>query len=217
MLQFLTMKKILLLEDDTLLGQTVEELLINEGYSVDWAVDGEEAAEFSYETSYNMYIFDVNVPLLDGFELLESLREAQDNTPTLFISARVDLESIAHGFQSGAYDYIKKPFFPQELLIRVNAKIGLTQESITCGQMQYNPHTKEIRRNAELVSFGEVQTALLELFMQEKGRIIEKSTLLECLEHPSSAGLRVALNKLKQNTGFTIKNIRGIGYILEEC
>jgi len=217
MLQSLTMKKILLLEDDSLLGQTVEELLQNEGYSVDWACDGEEAAEFSYDNSYDMYIFDVNVPLIDGFELLESLREARDTTPTLFISARVDLESIAHGFKSGAYDYIKKPFFPQELLIRVNAKIGSIQENISCGEMQYNPISKEIRRNGKLVSFGEVQIQLFELFIQEKNRIIEQSVLLECLEHPSPAGLRVALTKLKQNTGFKIKNIRGIGYTLEGC
>ena len=211
------MKKILLLEDDRLLAQSVAEILTDEGYSVDWAVDGEEAAEFSYDKRYDMYIFDVNVPLLDGFELLEALRDAQDTTPTLFISARVDLESIAHGFQAGAYDYIKKPFFPQELLIRVNAKIGSTEESISCGEMQYKPKTKEIRRRGELLSFGEVQTRLFVLFIQEKGRIIAQAELLECLDHPSPTGLRVALSKLKQNTGFQIKNIRGTGYILEEC
>ncbi|MEA3522963.1 MAG: response regulator transcription factor [Campylobacterota bacterium] len=211
------MKKILLLEDDTLLAQTVQELLESEGYRVDWASDGEEAAEYSYDTNYAMYIFDVNVPLIDGFELLESLREARDTTPTLFISARVDLQSIAHGFQSGAYDYIKKPFFPEELLIRVNAKIGITQESICCGDMLYNPISKEIRRNGERVAFGEVQQQLFELFMQEKGRIIDQEVLLECLENPSPAALRVALTKLKQNTGLNIKNIRGVGYTLETC
>ncbi len=211
------MKKILLLEDDNLLGQTVQELLENEGYKVNWAIDGEEAAERSYDTSYDMYIFDINVPLMDGFELLESLRDARDTTPTLFISARVDLESIAHGFKAGAYDYIKKPFFPEELLIRVNAKIGSTQEQISCGEMLYDPISKEIRRKGKLLAFGEVQQELFKLFMQEKGRIIDQDILLECLEHPSPAALRVALTKLKQNTGLPIKNIRGVGYTLETC
>ncbi|MEA1920938.1 MAG: response regulator transcription factor [Campylobacterota bacterium] len=211
------MKKILLLEDDALLGQTVEELLVNEGYRVDWALDGEEAAELSYENKYALYVFDVNVPLLDGFELLESLREARDTTPTLFMSARIDLESIAKGFKSGAFDYIKKPFFPQELLIRINAKIGSVQELLTCGEIAFNPFSKEVRHRGKLVAFGEVQLQLLELFMREKGHIIDQDILLECLEHPSSAALRVALSKLKQNTGFNIKNIRGVGYTLETC
>ena len=83
--------------------------------------------------------------------------------------------------------------------------------------MQYNPISSEIRRNGKLVSFGEVQIQLFKLFIQEQGRIVEQSILLECLDHPSPAGLRVALTKLKQNTGFKIKNIRGIGYTLEEC
>jgi DNA-binding response OmpR family regulator len=211
------MKKILLLEDDRLLGETVRELLQSEAYAVDWVVDGEEAAELSYENSYDLYVFDINVPHLDGFELLQSLRDAKDGTPTLFMSARIDLESIAQGFRAGAFDYIKKPFFPEELLIRINAKIGVTQSTINCGEISYNPSTKEIRRNGELLAFGEVQLQLLDLFMHEKGRIVTQEALLDCLEHPSSAALRVALSKLKQNTGLTIKNIRAIGYSLETC
>jgi len=211
------MKKILLLEDDRLLGETLRELLLSEAYHVDWVVDGEEAAELSYDNSYDLYVFDINVPHLDGFELLKSLRDAKDTTPTLFMSARTDLDSIAQGFRAGAFDYIKKPFFPEELLIRISAKIGITQNMMSCGEISYNPSTKEIRRNEELLAFGEVQLQLLDLFMHEKGRIVTQEDLLDCLEHPSSSALRVALSKLKQNTGLTIKNIRGIGYTLESC
>jgi DNA-binding response OmpR family regulator len=209
------MKKILLLEDDTLLGETVVELLESESYRVDWAKDGSKAADLSYENSYDLYIFDVNVPFLDGFDLLESLREARDTTPTLFMSARVDLESIAHGFKAGAFDYIKKPFFPQELLIRVNAKIGTTRSKIVAGDIEYDPQTKEVRLKGELLQLGEVQMVLFDLFMHSQNIILEKDELLDCLNNPSPTALRVAINKLKQTTSLNIKNIRGVGYILE--
>jgi len=209
------MKKILLLEDDNVLGETIVEMLQDEGYSVDWAKDGESAAELSYDVVYALYLFDVNVPYLNGFELLESLRSAKDSTPTLFMSARVDLESISHGFRAGAFDYIKKPFFPQELMIRVNAKIGSLQQKIRYADIEYDPTNKEVRKDKKILQFGEVQFLLFDLFIRRQNEIVSKEELLECMEHPSSTALRVALNKLRQNTGFNIKNIRGVGYMLE--
>jgi len=112
---------ILLMEDDRLLGETISELLTDDGYEVEWVKDGHSAAESTYDNSYSLYIFDINVPEINGFELLEDLRSASDNTPTIFISALVDLNSITKGFELGADDYIKKPFFPEELLIRVKS------------------------------------------------------------------------------------------------
>ena len=120
-------QKILLLEDDMMLGDTIKELLEQNGYHVDLATDGEAAVELSFDTVYDMYIFDINVPLLDGFELLSSLRHAEDTTPTLFISAMTDLQTMTKGFALGAEDFIKKPFFPEELLLRVNAKMARTK------------------------------------------------------------------------------------------
>jgi len=209
------MKRILLLEDDAVLGETIDEILSLEGYAVDWVKDGQSAADLSFDRDYSLYLFDVNVPFLDGFELLESLRDAKDTTPTLFMSARVDVESIAHGFQAGAFDYIKKPFFPEELLIRVNAKIGKLQKKVVYGDLEYDPISKEVHKKGSLLQFGEVQFLLFELFISNQNRVIEKEELYECMENPSSTALRVALNKLKQNTGFKIKNIRGVGYMLE--
>lgn len=210
------MKKILFLEDDKLLGETIVEMLEENGYSVSWAKDGEEAADISYENSYDLYIFDVNVPYIDGFELLEALRDAKDLTPTIFISARVDMQSISHGFKAGGFDYLKKPFFPEELLIRVEAKIG-TKLQLVCKDITYNPSTKEVRKSGEIVQFGDVGFALFHLFMSRQNSVVDKSELMDCLEHPSETALRVALNKLKHTTGLDIKNIRGVGYILESC
>jgi len=209
------MKKILLLEDDKVLGETVEDMLEDEGYNVDWAKDGEMAESLSFENDYNLYLFDVNVPFLNGFELLTSLRNAKDTTPTLFMSARIDIESISAGFKAGAFDYIKKPFFPEELLIRINAKIGTYQQIIIYKDIEYDPSSKEVRKSGNILQFGEIQFLLFDIFMQRQNKVITKEELLDCLEQPSSTALRVAITKLKQNTELDIKNIRGVGYMLE--
>lgn len=104
-------KRILLLEDDLLLGQTLVELLRSNGYSVMLVKRGDELLDATYEGSFDLYIFDINVPDMNGLELLKSLRDAQDDTPTVFISALVDLDSISKAFSIGAEDYIKKTVF----------------------------------------------------------------------------------------------------------
>jgi DNA-binding response OmpR family regulator len=209
------MKKILMLEDDKLLGETIYDLLSDEGFHIAWAKDGEEALEWSYDHHYDLYLFDVNVPLLDGFELLQMLRDASDITPTLFMSARVDMQSISQGFKAGAFDYIKKPFYPEELLIRINAKIGSFEEKISYGNLVFFPEKKEVYKADKLLPFGDVQFALFEYFIHNQNQILSKEDLYDLLEHPSPVALRVALTKLKQQTGFHITNIRGIGYRLE--
>lgn len=208
-------KRILLLEDDLILGQTLVELLESERYSVTLARSGDEAAERSYESRFDLYIFDINVPDINGIELLKSLREADDKTPAIFISALIDLGSISKAFAVGAEDYIKKPFFPEELLIRVNAKLGDKNSAIKYNDLEYNPKTKTLKKNGQTIALGEVQEQLFSLFIRNIGQVITQDMLLDCLEKPSSSALRVALTKLKQTTGLNIKNLRSVGYIVE--
>ena len=208
-------KNILLLEDDTLLAETLQELLESEGYKVTLVLDGGAAADASYESSFDLYVFDINVPEINGLELLESLRGADDKTPAIFISALVDLNSISKGFAVGADDYIKKPFFPEELLIRVNAKLAQQSSTIDYEDLSYDPQTKTLRKGGSAIALGEVQERLFDLFIHNIDQVLDKELLLESLEKPSPTALRVALTKLKQTTGLNIKNLRGIGYILE--
>ena len=208
-------KNILLLEDDTLLAETLQELLSSEGYEVTLVLDGGAAADASYESSFDLYVFDINVPEINGLELLESLRGADDKTPAIFISALVDLNSISKGFAVGADDYIKKPFFPEELLIRVNAKLAQQSSTIDYEDLSYDPKTKVLRKNGSALALGEVQERLFELFINNIDQVMDKEILLDSLEKPSPTALRVALTKLKQTTGLNIKNLRGVGYILE--
>jgi len=210
------MKKILLMEDDRLLAETLQELLQSEGYDVTLVLDGAAAADVSYEKKFDLYVFDINVPEINGLELLESLRGADDKTPTIFISALVDLNSIAKGFEVGADDYIKKPFFPEELLIRVNAKMMTTTSStqLHYGDLSYDTTTHTLRKGGEVLALGEVQEKLFDLFIHNIDNVLDKSILMETLERPSPTALRVAITKLKQTTGLKIQNLRGVGYIL---
>ena len=209
-------QKILLLEDDYELAETLKELLEESAYEVDMVHTGNDAIDASYEKKYDLYVFDINVPDLSGIELLESLRSADDTTPTIFISALVDLNTIAKGFEVGADDYIKKPFFPEELLIRVKAKLASLSKDIRYKNLRYSPAKKELYIDEKIVSLGEVQECLCDIFMQNIGNVLDKSILMDCLVHPSDSALRVALNKLKTTTGLPIKNVRGVGYILEK-
>jgi len=209
------MKKILLLEDDIELGDTIQELLVYEDYDVTLVRDGTKALDESYDVKYDLYIFDINVPEISGLELLKSLRDAEDKTPAIFISALIDMNSIAKGFAVGADDYIKKPFFPEELLIRVNAKFMQINKNIIYKNIEYDPSTKLLKKDDKSISLGETQSLLFEEFILNLGKVLDKSILLECLEHPSDTALRVAINKLKKTLDLDIQNIRGIGYTLE--
>ncbi len=209
-------KDILLLEDDYELAETLQELLVENGYSVDMVHTGNDAIDASYDNKYALYVFDINVPDISGIELLESLREADDTTPTIFISALVDINTIAKGFEVGADDYIKKPFFPEELLIRVKAKLTHATKDIWYDSIRYVPNKKELYVDGKLTALGEVQECLCDIFMSNIGNVLDKSILMDCLTQPSDTALRVAINKLKHTTNLPIKNVRGVGYILEK-
>ena len=210
------MLDILLLEDDEILGETIQEILIEAGYRCIWVKDGDEAAELSYEEKFDLYIFDINVPFMSGFDLLSGLRNAQDFTPTIFISAMTDIKSITKGFEVGAEDYIKKPFFPQELLLKIEAKFNKKIKTLQHGEITFEPQTNKVFKNSQEISLGEVQMALLKIFIKNIGQTIPKEVLFDCLEHPSETALRVALNKLKHITNWELTNIRSIGYKVEK-
>lgn len=210
------MIKILLLEDDFILGETIHEMLMNAGYDTVWVVDGEAAAEATYISHFDLYIFDINVPELNGFDLLESLRSVEDETPTIFMSAMTDMAAISKGFFVGADDYLKKPFYPEELLLRIESRFASKKQLITYKNITYNPTIKEVKKDSQIISLGDVQLALLKFFIENIGRTLSKESLLDVMKHPSDSALRVAINKLRHTTGWNIENIRGIGYRIDK-
>ena len=210
------MTKILLLEDDNILADTVVDFLEDEGFSVTHVSNGEEAIESTFETKFDLYLFDVNVPELNGFELLASLREADDATPTFFITALTDLDSLSRGFSVGADDYIKKPFDPDELIIRVKAKLALANREIIYKDLTYNPKERTLKDKGRLIDLGDIQKKVFHLLITHVGQTVDKCHFFDVMEQPTDQALRVHITKLKKNTGIDISNVRGVGYRLEK-
>lgn len=206
--------KLLLLEDDHILSETLQLFLSKEGYEVDTALSIKEAEELTFEKDYDLYLLDINLPQGNGIDLLKSLRYAEDTTPTIFITALTDINSMSEGFKLGAIDYIKKPFDPQELLIRIAAKF--VTSTLTYKHLEYDQQSQIIRFNGEIIDLGNVQLKIFDKLVSQCGSIVRKEELYECLEHISDTALRVAITKIKQKLDIDIKNIRGKGYILEK-
>ncbi len=207
--------KILLMEDDRDLGETLLDILEAEGYDVTLVYDGVEASEVSYQEDFDLYVLDINVPTFSGIDLLRALREAEDQTPTIFISALVDIETMTEAFKIGAEDYIKKPFFPEELLLRINRRFSTQHSVLSHGDLLYYPHRKELYRGDERIHLSRGQRELFDFFIQNRGRDLTKEEIFEATSIGSIASLRVAITKLKQQTGLVIENLHGIGYRIE--
>jgi DNA-binding response OmpR family regulator len=202
----------LLLEDDPNLSKTLIKYLTIHGYKVDWAKHGEEAIDLSYANRYTLYLFDINVPLLNGIDLLASLREAEDFTPAIIISAQRDIDSVTKGFVAGADDYVKKPFDPEELLVRIKAKTDVLKESITFREYVVNMHSDEVLRDNKPFYMGDVQKSIFTKLIKNHPNPVTKDELMDCLEKPTDLALRVNIAKLKKHTNIEIKSVRGVGY-----
>jgi len=208
--------KVLLLEDDAILSQTLSEILMQHGFDVTSIEQGQQAIDMTFENSYDLYLFDINLPDINGVELLKSLKEADDQTPTIFISANEDIETIAQSFEVGAEDYIKKPFLPEELLIRLNAKLS-NKMIITCKNVRYNTLSGDIYVGEKKTYLSYAQFKLVDILFKNINKTVSKEEILEATEYHSDNALRVAITKLKALLDIEIKNIRGVGYTIESC
>ena len=207
------MNKILLLEDDHILLETVEELLEIHDYKVDIAQNGDEVLDLTFNNNYALYIFDINVPKINGFKLIELLREADDFTPVIYISALTDIKSITTGFSLGAVDYLKKPFHPQELILRVKNILDKKQ-SIKYQNIQFQ--NNRIFKDENEIILTKLQHNIFALLIQNIGRVVKNNEFYEVIGNNSNNALRFHINRLRKILEIDIKNIRGVGYILEK-
>jgi len=208
--------KVLLLEDDRVLSQTLCEILTQHGFDVTAVEKGEQAIDMTYKNSYDIYLFDINLPDINGIDLLKGLKEADDQTPAIFISANEDIETITKGFEVGAEDYIKKPFLPEELLVRLNAK--LSKKMVICYKnICYNTLSGDIFVDDKKIYLSYAKFKLVDLLFKNIDKTVSKDDLLDATEYHSDNALRVAITKLKTLLNIEIKNIRGVGYTIESC
>ncbi len=208
--------KILLLEDDTILAQTMVQILEEENYDLTLVVDGEEVLESTYENKFDLYLFDINVPLLNGFETLKLLRDAGDTTPAFFITALIDISSTLKGFDCGCDDYIKKPFELDELLVRIKSSLKRKNPVLTYGDITFDLLEKRVLKNNIEISLGTVEKDIFALLIRNIGITVNKDTFFDYMNKASDTGLRVLISKLKKVLDLNITNTKGIGYKLEK-
>jgi len=218
--------KILLLEDDLALSDIILEYLQDHDNEVLLVYDGQEALNAAYESHYDMYLFDVNVPAIKGFDLLEILRESGDNTPTIFLTSLNDIEDISRGFESGADDYIKKPFELAELLIRIQniQKRSFAQKRSTrieiAKDLEFDIDKEMLFQKDESIVLPLKELKALKHFLQYPNELVTFETLYAVLwdfdENPSSESLRAHMKNLRKNLGQDIiHSVRGSGYRLQ--
>ncbi|PIF03080.1 MAG: DNA-binding response regulator, partial [Arcobacter sp.] len=207
------MYKILLLEDDELFASTVEDFLDEEGFEVDIASDGQECLDLNYNKNYDLYIFDINVPKINGLELLEQLRASSDETPTIFLTSYKDKETLSEAFLKGCDDYLKKPV--EKALLKRTKK---SFEDIYLAQnFVFQVQSKRLFKDGVDLNLPVKVLELVELFLQNKSQIVTKEMIIHklwsCGQDYSEGSIRVYINHIKKIFGKdSVENIKGIGY-----
>ncbi|WP_457745926.1 response regulator transcription factor [Sulfurimonas sp.] len=215
------LNKVLLLEDDLLFAETIVDLLEDEGYEVAHYPNGQDALDATYDNNFDIYLLDINVPLIDGVSLLRELRGADDETPTIFLTSHKDKDMLEKGFLSGADDYVTKPFDMDELLLRIHALLRrMKKDEPECkGALCHDKVHQQVFYNGEVLELSKKEYELLVLLMKHMGAPVPKELIISELwssaEGGSDGAVRVYINRIKQLLpNVKIENIRGIGYKL---
>ena len=217
------MSKILLLEDDANLNETVSEFLTEQGHDVTSVYDGYEAQEKLYESKYDLLLFDVNTPGINGFEVLKEARKGDVVAPAIFITSLDSVDDLEEGFKSGCDDYIRKPFVLKELQIRVETllKRGFFHEEKDLIEIDktimYDIKNNEIIVDGVNISLGNKEAMLLKLFMKTEGEVLAHERIYKHLwdfdEDPSDTALRTYIKNLRKIIGKErIVSIKKQGY-----
>ena len=215
--------KILLLEDDLILSEVIVEHLEDYDYNVTALYNGIEAEDLLFEEKFDLLLLDVNVPLLNGFELLKNLRNSGNHTPAIFITSMNASTDVSEGFELGANDYLKKPFEMIELKARIdNIKRQFKIDSSTLCSIS-ETSTYDIARYVLTVKGKETKLSkkegeFLAYFLKNRGEVISNDELMVNVwsydTAPSAATLRTYIKTLRKHLGEdTISTIRGVGYV----
>ena len=221
--------RILIVEDDKILSDTIKQCLKN-NYEVEQAFDGEEGVLYAKQDIYDLIILDIMMPILNGYEVLEKLRNDKIFTPVLILTAKDGLNDKVKGFKSGADDYLVKPFEKEELLARIEAMIRRNNRSYYKNEVQFknmilNLRTRKVTVNNEVVILQGKQFDVLEYLINHKNIIITKEQIFDKIWGFNSetttnvvevyaSGIRKELKKFGYDK--YIKTIRGVGYMISE-
>lgn len=221
---------ILIVDDEAGVRELLGDALRIAGFETATASDGMSALTAIRTRKPDLLIIDINMPLMDGFELVERLRSTGDNTPALMLSARADRVDVTRGLTLGADDYMTKPFGLEELLLRVKAilrrsRVPSTQSTeLICGPIRIDEASHTVTFNEERVDLSPTEFRLLQVLIENKNRVLNKSLLLDevwgiTFESESTvADTYISyLRKKLHKDGFEgIKTIRGVGFVIQD-
>ena len=222
--------KILVVDDERAVRESLRRALELEGYEIELAADGREALErLEAEAQPDAVILDVLMPGVDGLEVCRRLRRSGSRLPVLMLTARDAVENRVAGLDAGADDYVTKPFALEELLARIRALLRRTtngaDEALRFADLELNPGTREVRRGGELIDLTRTEFSLLELFLRNPRQVLTRSIIFERVWGYDfgygSNSLDVYVGYLRRKTEAggkprLIHTVRGVGYALRE-
>lgn len=213
--------RVLVVEDDPMIGRAVAEGLQGGGYAVDWVRDGEAAELALKHGPYDLAVLDLGLPRKGGFDVLKSLRRARIEVPVLIITARDAVADRIAGLDHGADDYLVKPFDLDELLARARAVVrrraGRASPGVSFGALTLDPKTREVSWRGNRVELSAREFAVLEALMREPGAVVSRAKLEDSVygwgEEIGSNSVEVHLHHLRKKLDpALIRNVRGVGY-----
>jgi heavy metal response regulator len=221
--------KILIVEDEKKVASFIKKGLEEEFYSVDTAYDGKEGLKLALLGEYDLVILDIMLPYKDGLTLMKELREEKIPTPILLLTARDSIDSKVTGLDSGADDYLTKPFDFEELLARVRALLrrqsSVKSIQLKAGDLVLDTQTHKVNRAGREISLTAKEYSILEYLLRNKNRVVSRTLLSEHVYEynfdPDTNVIDVYINKLRNkiDKGFDkqiLFTVRGVGYTIKE-
>lgn len=213
--------RLLLVEDDSMIGEGVRKGLRQDGFTVDWVREGPAAELAAANDVYDLIVLDLGLPRKDGLDVLAALRRQGNSIPVLILTARDAVADRIKGLDAGADDYVLKPFDLDELAARIRAllrrRAGRADAVIEHGELTLNMSTREARHRGKELALSAREFALLEALLERPGAILSRAQLEERLygwgEEVESNTVEVYIHSLRRKLGADfIRNVRGVGY-----
>ncbi len=217
--------RILIVEDDTLLGDGIRAGLSQNGYAADWVEDGEAAQTAMLTNDYEAVILDLGLPKVPGLEVLKKMRAQGNDTPVIILTAMDGVDERVNGLDSGADDYLTKPFDLEELTARLRALLrrrgGRSTPVITHGELIVDPASHSVTLSEKIIDISPREFTILQLLLENHGKVMSRSRLEEGLyawnDEVESNTVEVHIHHLRKKLGAElIRTIRGVGYIIDK-
>ena len=217
--------RVLLVEDDELLGDGLRAGLKQAGYTVDWVIDGQSAESALTDNEFDLVVLDINLPKMSGLEVLRNIRKRGEHTPVLLLTARDSVPDRVEGLDSGADDYLVKPVDLDELCARLRVlqrrSAGRSDPVIQHGDITLDPAAHRVTVNNQPISLSMREFILLQHLLENVGRVIPRARLEQKLYgwegEVESNSLEVFIHHLRKKFGSDlIRTVRGVGYMIEQ-